>query len=66
MREKYEAMGNEMTRSLGFGNKKVILFWKAFEEERWLACEFHYKCFKKRGLTISPTDVIINVTKREE
>ena len=47
MREKYEAMGNEMTRSLGFGNKKVILFWKAFEEERWLACELHYSCFKK-------------------
>ena len=47
MREKYEAMGNEMTRSLGFENKKVILFWKAFEEERWLACELHYQCFKK-------------------
>lgn len=50
MREKYEAMGNEMIRSLGFENKKVILFWKAFEEERWLACELHYNCFKK-GLT---------------
>ena len=50
MKEKYEAMGNEMTRSLGFENKKVILFWKAFEEERWLACELHYGCFKK-GLT---------------
>ena len=47
MREKYEAMGNEMIRSLGFENKKVILFWKAFEEERWLACELHYSCFKK-------------------
>ena len=47
MREKYEAMGNEMIRGLGFENKKVILFWKAFEEERWLACELHYKCFKK-------------------
>ena len=47
MREKYEAMGNEMIRSLGFENKKVILFWKAFKEERWLACELHYKCFKK-------------------
>ena len=33
MREKYEAMGNEMIRNLGFENKKVILFWKAFEEE---------------------------------
>ena len=65
MREKYEAMGNEMTRSLGFENKKVILFWKAFEEERWLACELHYNCFKKGGLTISLADAIINVTKRE-
>lgn len=50
MREKYEAMGNEMIKSLGFENKKVILFWKAFEEERWSACELHYGCFKK-GLT---------------
>ena len=65
MREKYEAMGNEMIRGLGFENKKVILFWKAFEEERWLACELHYKCFKKGGLTTSPTDAIMNVTKRE-
>ena len=47
MREKYEAMGNEMIRSLGFENKKVTLFWEAFEEERWLACELHYNCFKK-------------------
>ena len=47
MREKYEAMGNEMITSLGLENKKVILFWKAFEEERWLACKLHYKCFKK-------------------
>ena len=53
MREKYEAMGNEMIRSLGFENKKVILFWKAFEEERWLACKLHYKCFKK-GLDNKP------------
>ena len=58
MREKYEAMGNEMIRSLGFENKKVILFWKAFEEERWLACELHYKCFKK-GLTKQSTPGII-------
>lgn len=46
MREKYEAMGNEMIKNLGFENKKVILFWRAFEEERWLACELHYRCFK--------------------
>ena len=65
MREKYEAMGNEMTRSLGFENKKVILFWKAFEEERWLACELHYGCFKK-GLTKQSTlGIIIIVNERE-
>ena len=63
MREKYEAMGNEMIRNLGFENKKVILFWKAFEEERWLACELHYNCFKRGGLTTSPADAIINITK---
>lgn len=43
----YEAMGNEMTTALGFENKKVILYWKAFEEKRFLACNFHYKCFKR-------------------
>ena len=65
MREKYEAMGNEMTRSLGFENKKVILFWKAFEEERWLACELHYNCFKK-GLTKQSTlGIIITENERE-
>ena len=65
MREKYEAMGNEMIRSLGFENKKVILFWKAFEEERWLACELHYNCFKK-GLTKQSTlGIIITENERE-
>ena len=65
MREKYEAMGNEMIRSLGFENKKVILFWKAFEEERWLACELHYNCFKK-GLTKQSTlGIIITESERE-
>lgn len=65
MREKYEAMGNEMIRNLGFENKKVILFWKAFEEERWLACELHYGCFKK-GLTKQSTlGIIIIVNERE-
>ena len=65
MREKYEAMGNEMTRSLGFENKKVILFWKAFEEERWLACELHYNCFKK-GLTKQSTLGIIIIESERE
>ena len=65
MREKYEAMGNEMIRSLGFENKKVILFWKAFEEERWLACELHYKCFKKGLTKQSIPSIMIIVNKRE-
>ena len=65
MREKYEAMGNEMIRSLGFENKKVILFWKAFEEERWLACELHYSCFKK-GLTKQSTLGIIIIESERE
>ena len=65
MREKYEAMGNEMIRSLGFENKKIILFWKAFEEERWLACELHYGCFKK-GLTKQSTLGIIIIVNEKE
>lgn len=65
MREKYEAMGNEMTRSLGFENKKVILFWKAFEEERWLACELHYNCFKK-GLDNKPRRCYNKCNKKRE
>lgn len=65
MREKYEAMGNEMIRNLGFENKKVILFWKAFEEERWLACELHYNCFKK-GLTKQSTLDIITIEREKE
>ena len=64
MREKYEAMGNEMIRNLGFENKKVILFWKAFEEERWLACELHYNCFK-RGLDNKPRRCYNKYNKRE-
>lgn len=66
MREKYEAMGNEMIRSLGFENKKVILFWKAFEEERWLACELHYKCFKKGGLDNEPRRCYNKYNKKRE
>lgn len=45
--DKYFAMGEEMTKALGFENKKVILFWKAYEEKRFVACDLHYKCFKK-------------------
>ena len=65
MREKYKAMGNEMIRSLGFENKKVILFWKAFEEERWLACELHYNCFNKGLIKQSTLGIIIIVNERE-
>lgn len=43
----YEAMGNELTKALGLENKTVILYWKAFEEKRWLACSLHYNAFKK-------------------
>ena len=42
MREKYEAMGNEVIRNLGVENKKVILFCNVLEEERRLARELHY------------------------
>ena len=42
-REEIETRGLEMTRSLGLENKKVILFWKAFEEGRFLACGLHLK-----------------------
>lgn len=65
MREKYETMGNEMIRNLGFENKKVILFWKAFEEERWLACELHYNCFKKGLTKQSIPSIMIIVNERE-
>ena len=47
--DKYLEMGNEMTTVLGLENEKVILFWKAYDEKRWLACELHYKAFKHLG-----------------
>ena len=37
-REEIETKGLEMTTSLGLEDKKVILFWEAFEEDRLLAC----------------------------
>lgn len=43
----YEAMGNAMTTALGFENKKVVLYWTAFEEGRFLACELLFKSFEK-------------------
>ena len=42
-REEIKTKGLEMTTSLGFEDKKVILFWKAFEEGRLLACGLHLK-----------------------
>lgn len=47
MEKRFEEMGMEMTNRLGFENRKVILYWKAFEEKRWLACELHYESFKR-------------------
>ena len=37
-REEIKTKGLEMTTSLGLEDKKVILFWEAFEEDRPLAC----------------------------
>ena len=37
-REEIKTKGLEMTTSLGLEDKKVILFWKSFEEDRLLAC----------------------------
>ena len=42
-REEIKTKGLEMTTSLGLEDKKVILFWKAFEEGRLLACGLHLK-----------------------
>lgn len=50
-KKEIEIKGMEMTTALGFENKKVILFWKAFEENRLLACSLHLKSYEisKRG-----------------
>ena len=37
-REEIKTKGLEMTTSLGLEDKKVILFWEVFEENRLLAC----------------------------
>ena len=37
-REEIEIKGFEMTTGLGLESNKVILFWKAFEEDRLLTC----------------------------
>ena len=37
-REEIETKGFEMTTNRGLEEKKVILFWEAFEEDRLLAC----------------------------
>ena len=36
-----ETRGNKMTTALGFENKAVLLFWKAFEEKRFLVCDLY-------------------------
>lgn len=45
-KEEIETKGFEMTTNLGLENKKVILFWKAFEEDRLLACWLHLKSWE--------------------
>ena len=42
-REEIETKGLEMTTNRGLEDKKVILFWKAFEKGRFLACGLHLK-----------------------
>lgn len=49
MAKKYEEMGNEMTKALGMENVKVVLYWKAFDECRWLSCEVLYGSYKVYG-----------------
>ena len=46
IREEIETKGLEMTTSLGLEDKKVILFWKAFEEDRLLACRLILKSWE--------------------
>ena len=45
-REEIETKGFEMTTSLGLEDKKVILFWEAFEEDRLLACWLQLKSWE--------------------
>ena len=45
-REEIKTKGLEMTTNLGLEDKKVILFWKAFEEDRLLACWLHLKSWE--------------------
>ena len=45
-REEIKTKGLEMTTSLGLEDKKVILFWEAFEEDRLLACWLHLKSWE--------------------
>ena len=37
-REEIKTKGRERPTNLGLEDKKVILFWEAFEEDRLLAC----------------------------
>ena len=46
IREEIKTKGLEMTTSLGLEDKKVILFWKSFEEDRLLACWLHLKSWE--------------------
>lgn len=45
--DRFYRMGMEMTTALGMENNRVRLYWKAYEEKRFLACKLHYDVFKK-------------------
>lgn len=47
MAKDYEKMGKQMVVVLGGNDKRVALYWKAYEEKRYLACSLHYNCFRK-------------------
>ena len=38
---------DQVAENAGLYKYQAYMFWKAFEEERWLACELYYECFKK-------------------
>lgn len=48
MKERYEAIGMEMMNKLGPEHKAMILYWTAFEKEKWGECRTYYKYFKRK------------------
>ena len=45
-REEIKTKGLEMTTTLGLEDKKVILFWKAFEKGKFLVCGLYLKSWE--------------------